>query len=593
MVASDDDKKPEAENGAGRPRPTENAAVEEALVSGEESEEETPGLVVETRAIDPSDPSLATLHPGASVAGDGAVDEDAAAYGATADTEVDATSGTTRDASGPEADAAGSSFETRAAAFGETPEEIEEGAEQSGASLQAATPNVGAPAEPSIVAPEPATSAQTAGGPNEPVASRLQADVAQSDDQPQSASPTREDDGTDVVAPSDAPRDLFDVSATTDRDEAADAVREDAAVGDRVGITAFAQDGDADDDVVYTLSQNPGGAFAVDAVTGVVTVADPAALDFETAPTMTIEVTATSSDGSINAQSFDIAVEDVVEAISLQAGDQGETLIGDALGDTLTGGAGDDRLQGGAGDDVIDGGSEARGEAIGEAGHISVSQDSADQWHRVSFDGVIDDAVVVMTANSANGGDPYTVRVRNVTDEGFEFQIDEWDYLDGRHVEETLSWMAVSEGVHTLENGMVIEAGSFTGDDSWTSTEFTADFQNKPAVFSQVSSDNIDEAVASRTNKVTSEGFQTLLQGEESHRKHGEESVDWIAIDFTGADMSGMFGATDLWTEDTHKKEHRDATFDVSFGDGLDGAPVVIADDQTYRGGDSLSLIHI
>ena len=66
-------------------------------------------------------------------------------------------------------------------------------------------------------------------------------------------------------------------------------------------------------DVTYSLSSNPGNAFAIDADTGEVTVNDPSQLDFESAQTMQIEVTATSEDGSTSSQTFDIAINDADE----------------------------------------------------------------------------------------------------------------------------------------------------------------------------------------------------------------------------------------------------------------------------------------
>ena len=113
------------------------------------------------------------------------------------------------------------------------------------------------------------------------------------------------------IAISDA--DEFDVSAVSDTDASADQVSESAANGAVVGITAFASDGDGTDDVTYSLSDNAGGAFAIDATTGVVTVADASLIDHETASSMTIEVTATSDDGSTSTQSYTIAVSDTDE----------------------------------------------------------------------------------------------------------------------------------------------------------------------------------------------------------------------------------------------------------------------------------------
>ena len=97
--------------------------------------------------------------------------------------------------------------------------------------------------------------------------------------------------------------DEFDVSAVTDSDNATNEVSESAAAGATVGVTAFANDADGTtNDVTYSLSSNPGNAFSIDADTGEVTVANPAALNFENASSMQIEVTATSEDGSSSSE---------------------------------------------------------------------------------------------------------------------------------------------------------------------------------------------------------------------------------------------------------------------------------------------------
>ena len=69
--------------------------------------------------------------------------------------------------------------------------------------------------------------------------------------------------------------------------------------------------------ISYSLSSNPGGLFAIDATTGVVTVA--AALDYETDTSHVIEVTATSTDGSTSTESFTINVTDDTSEASVGA----------------------------------------------------------------------------------------------------------------------------------------------------------------------------------------------------------------------------------------------------------------------------------
>ena len=107
------------------------------------------------------------------------------------------------------------------------------------------------------------------------------------------------------------------ISATTDSDGSANSVSEAATVGTAVGVTALATDADVTDTVTYSLTSNPGNFFAIDATTGVVTVAG--ALDYETDTSHVIEVTATSSDGSTSVESFTINVTDDTSEASVGA----------------------------------------------------------------------------------------------------------------------------------------------------------------------------------------------------------------------------------------------------------------------------------
>ncbi len=70
------------------------------------------------------------------------------------------------------------------------------------------------------------------------------------------------------------------LSPVVDADATDNSVNETSSVGDVVGVTALASDADASDTVSYSLSDDAGGAFAIDSVTGEVTVADPSVLDF-------------------------------------------------------------------------------------------------------------------------------------------------------------------------------------------------------------------------------------------------------------------------------------------------------------------------
>ena len=120
-----------------------------------------------------------------------------------------------------------------------------------------------------------------------------------------------------IINLSDA--DEFDVGAVSDSDGTSNLVSESAANGTAVGVTASASDADATNNTItYSVvdaSGNPvvGGPFAVDSSSGVVTVADNSQLDYETATSHTVNIKATSSDGSSSQQSFVINLSDADE----------------------------------------------------------------------------------------------------------------------------------------------------------------------------------------------------------------------------------------------------------------------------------------
>lgn len=103
--------------------------------------------------------------------------------------------------------------------------------------------------------------------------------------------------------------------APSDSNTATNGVAEGAAAGTTVGVTARATDPDSDV-ITYSLTaDSSGGGFAIDASTGVVSVADGTKLDYETSQSHShshsITVTATDRFGATSSQSFTIALTNV------------------------------------------------------------------------------------------------------------------------------------------------------------------------------------------------------------------------------------------------------------------------------------------
>src|SRR5947209_1702854 len=130
-----------------------------------------------------------------------------------------------------------------------------------------------------------------------------------------------------------------DVAMTTpvDSNGAADSVAEGAANGTAVGITASAGDPNGPA-TTYALTNDAGGRFAINASTGIVTVANGAAIDFETAPGHAYGITVQATSGAqTTSQAFSIGVTDVGPSTPTDANLAGNTVFELAANGTAVG----------------------------------------------------------------------------------------------------------------------------------------------------------------------------------------------------------------------------------------------------------------
>ncbi|MFN3231367.1 MAG: cadherin domain-containing protein [Alphaproteobacteria bacterium] len=108
---------------------------------------------------------------------------------------------------------------------------------------------------------------------------------------------------------------LTDVAeAPTDISTTALAVDENASNGTSVGSVQSVTDPDVGDSHTYSLTDDAGGRFAINATTGEVTVANGSLLDYETATSHQITVRSTDQGGLTYDEAFNITLTDVAEA---------------------------------------------------------------------------------------------------------------------------------------------------------------------------------------------------------------------------------------------------------------------------------------
>ncbi|MCB9339041.1 MAG: hypothetical protein H6577_13000 [Lewinellaceae bacterium] len=88
---------------------------------------------------------------------------------------------------------------------------------------------------------------------------------------------------------------------------------------------------------------------------------------------------------------------------------------------------------------------DENGNFVAESGTLSTNHG----WATVSLANSFTKPVVLLGGLSSNGSQAATVRVRNVTPTSFEVRVQEWDYLNGIHANETLSYLVVEGSIPT------------------------------------------------------------------------------------------------------------------------------------------------
>jgi hypothetical protein len=217
---------------------------------------------------------------------------------------------------------------------------------------------------------------------------------------------------------------------------------------------------------------------------------------------------------------------------------------------------------------------DASGSVIGEAGVTKTVQADRGEWHTISLDETYDNPVVFAQIMSHEGADPCHVRVRNVKSSSFEYQIEEWGYLDGAHVEEEIGYMVFEKGRHNLDDGTLLEVQTVSADHTWSDVGFEMNFGREPAVVTRSQTQNGPDEIVTRQRNLTSEGVDVRVQEEEaSNGDHVNETIGVLAT--TRKDAKLTLGRAEGVTDEWHI---------VDFDPRLSGSPVALTSIETFNG---------
>lgn len=219
-----------------------------------------------------------------------------------------------------------------------------------------------------------------------------------------------------------------------------------------------------------------------------------------------------------------------------------------------------------------------------EFGEIVVN----DQWKQVVFTKSYADPIVVAKPVSANDTSPAVVRIDRTGTTGFKIRVQEWDYLDGSHGDEMVSYVVMERGRYQLPNGAWVVAGRVKTNSTnrFTSQMFLTPFGQVPVMLAAVTSVNETAAVAVRLRDITTTGFQVgMREQQKNFQWHKTETIDYLAVEPSFGTVNGVRYEVDrLPANLTHVAQT------LIYRTALNRTPLFLADMQTTADSDPASL---
>ena len=191
-------------------------------------------------------------------------------------------------------------------------------------------------------------------------------------------------------------------------------------------------------------------------------------------------------------------------------------------------------------------------------------------WEQINFGTTFSSPpIVITTPGPSAGGQPFTIRIRNVTTTGFEAMTAEPEGTTGpTHMAVEMTYIAIEEGVHGLPDGSMIIAGRsnvieeqlFGTAGSWHPEVFSIPFLDTPSILAQVQTMNNESGLLPieysepwmtvAIDNSTNAGFDLALERAEVSAGliYTYEEVGWIAITSNAdGELEDIYGDSVIW----------------------------------------------
>ncbi len=217
-------------------------------------------------------------------------------------------------------------------------------------------------------------------------------------------------------------------------------------------------------------------------------------------------------------------------------------------------------------------------------GQVSVT----DQRQTVSFSG-FDNPVIIAGIATNNDPEQGIVTISNVTSNSFDIEFKEWPYLDSVHQAETVAYLIIEEGRHTLNDGSVWEAQKVVFDQQSQIIEFEDSFDTVPQVF--LSAHLSHTTYSARASSVTPFAFRGKLSTQESavNYEHQNVEVSYLAVssnsDNGKLNSGASYGVTKVYSGSNNTAS--------AFGANLYIQEEASSDSELFHVSETLSILNV
>ena len=144
----------------------------------------------------------------------------------------------------------------------------------------------------------------------------------------------------------------------------------------------------------------------------------------------------------------------------------------------------------------------------------------------------------------------------------------------------------MEKGFYTMDNGINIEAGSFSGASRFQKITLQQPYAQIPVILTQIITENDTSAVTGRIQNSDQSAFEYKLQEQESTKNaHAKETISYIAWEPGKGEIEGLLFETGLTLESV-----TDNGENLTFQTAFQAPPLFIAGMQTYEDRDTATL---